>query len=295
MSAEEATAQLTGNTKPVNCFDGKKKRNFQLTLNYEQNPDINQARVELLKKYHLVLNYLVSLKFQYIISCIELNTNGYYHIHIFIQFNTPHRLSINKLEGAHVEICRGSVNQNIDYIKKEGTILDELGNAKFILGNPTIKDVIKSKMSDILENIDFRYYRVCKEIKKDYQPTFNTPKNVYIIKDLNDLHISLLSNDYQFLCVQNGKIRILPSNLILKNNQLITKNLNFIFNKFNEPNNKHYPADINNIIIEYKEKYNIKYYLGEYDKLITKIIDLDNNNENEGELDSDYSESEYEE
>lgn len=278
MSAEEeATAQFTGNTNTVNCFDGKKKRMFQLTLNFEQDPDRNKARVELLKKYHNVLNYLTSLKYQYIISCIELNTNNYYHIHIFIQFDTPHKLNITKLEGAHVEICKGSVNQNIDYIKKDGAILDELGNAKLILGNPSIKDVIKTKMSDIIENINFRYYRICKEIKHDHQPTFNTPKTVYIIDNLEHLfnHPDKNNfNDYQFLQIKKGKIKQIWPNLVIKKNQFNKQNLDYIFNKFNEPADyKFYPADINNILIEHGNIYPM-YLLNDYYNLINVVNDL---------------------
>lgn len=287
MSGENlATAQTSGNTKPE-VFNAKKKRMFQLTLNYEQDPDIEQAKVILLKKYDTLMKYLRGLKYQYIYSCLETNEKGYYHIHIFIQFNTPHNLSIPKCEGAHIEECKGSINQNINYIKKEGTILNELGKPNYITGNPNIKDISLSRISDIHNNIDYRFYNVVKKIKQDIQPTFNTKKIVYLIDFLDDLDKNRF-NDYQFFITKNKKIKACPHNLILTFKQAKNeKYLDWIFNKFNKPNNKFYPADIENIIIETNQVW-IERDLITYHDLITATIHLSN----DGEIDSSYNSSE---
>ena len=114
MTAEVMTAQATGNTNTSACL---KARSFQLTLNE-------------VDKYNNVLNYLNSLKsVDYIISCREIApTTGHKHIHIYIHCKTTLRLSLKKCCGAHVEICRGSPKQNIDYIRKDGQIIDEIGD-----------------------------------------------------------------------------------------------------------------------------------------------------------------------
>ena len=92
-------------------------RRFQLTLN----------QVEL---YDDIVSYLVQRKsFKYLLSCKEkAPSTDHEHIHIFVCFSNAVRLSQTKLAGAHVEICHGSNKQNIDYIRKDGNIIEELGD-----------------------------------------------------------------------------------------------------------------------------------------------------------------------
>ena len=94
------------------------------------------------KSYQLTLNevffyddvkeYLTNLKaFNYLISCQELApTTGHKHIHIYCQFDKTIRLSKRKTYGAHIEKCRGTPQQNVAYIKKDGNILDEIGECR---------------------------------------------------------------------------------------------------------------------------------------------------------------------
>ena len=91
-------------------------RRFQLTLNQ-------------VEKYETLKEYLVNHNtFKYLLSCKEkAPTTGHEHIHIFVCFSNSIKLSIKKTCGAHIEYCRGSVKQNINYIKKDGNILDEIG------------------------------------------------------------------------------------------------------------------------------------------------------------------------
>lgn len=273
MSNKMATALLSGNTNTDNR--AKKKRIFQITLNYEQNPDIETSKSILLNKYDKIKSYLLSLKYNYIISCIEQNKKGFYHIHIFIQFTTPHRLSIKNLEGAHIEDCKGSVNQNLQYIKKDGNILDEFGTPRFILGNPHIKDIIKANYDEILEECDYRYYRVCKDIKKDNPPTFNTKKHLYLIYDINNLPESF--NNYIFFNLYSKlKINSISFNIIIENKNIYIHTLNAILNKFNKPFKNIYPSYINNIILEIKN-FDTS-ILDNYKNMISEITYLDNYN-----------------
>lgn len=62
----------------------------------------------------------------YAIACLELApSTGHQHIHIYIHFNNAIKLDPTKLLGAHLEVCKGSPKQNIDYIKKDGNIIWE--------------------------------------------------------------------------------------------------------------------------------------------------------------------------
>lgn len=93
-----------------------RSRSFQLTCN---NLESYEASVNELKK---------SKTLDYIIACRELApTTGHVHYHIYAHHYDARLLNIGNLNGAHVEICRGNVQQNINYIKKDGEIVLEEG------------------------------------------------------------------------------------------------------------------------------------------------------------------------
>lgn len=232
-------------------FDSKKKNCFFITLNDETNEDKELSKQSLLNKYNNIKNYLLSLKYTYFISYMELNTKGYYHIHIFIQFNTPHKLSIKKMEGANIQIMKTSVNQCIKYIQKSGEKLDEFGNPNYITGNPSIKDIALSTHNQIIENLsDYRYYNVIKKIKHDIQPLLNCKKNVYILKNITKEHENKFLN-YQFFDKDNNnKIHKWCPNMIIKNIYVSIPMLKVLFNHFNEPiQHKYYPNDVENVLL----------------------------------------------
>lgn len=91
-------------------------RRFQLTINE-------------VEKYEELKSYLKSFNsFRYIISCKETAPEtGHVHIHIYVCYNQLVYLYLNKVCGAHVEVCKGSNDSNVDYIKKEGDIIEEEG------------------------------------------------------------------------------------------------------------------------------------------------------------------------
>ena len=107
----------------------KSGKAFQLTLNQVECFDELRA-------------YLLGLKLlNYMIACKEIApTTGHEHIHVYVQFMDSVKLAIKKLCGAHVEKCRGSAQQNIAYIKKDGDVIYEHGEAR-LKGGHTIKEV----------------------------------------------------------------------------------------------------------------------------------------------------------
>lgn len=114
MASEVMASHVPGNTKLGRC---QKFRSYQLTLNT-------------VEKYETLKEELLKLKtLNYLISCLEeAPTTGHKHIHIYIHFSNSIKLNKKILAtGVHIEGCLGSPKQNIDYIKKDGHILDEVG------------------------------------------------------------------------------------------------------------------------------------------------------------------------
>lgn len=139
----------SGNTKP-----SLKARHFQLTLNE-------------VDKFEKVKNYLCSSKMlNYIIACEEVApSTGHKHIHIYVQFTQMKSLSIKKCEGAHIELCKGTPQQNQAYIKKDGNIIFEEGELRST-GAKSIKDV-KQMSREEREDLDIRYYNIVKQINSE--------------------------------------------------------------------------------------------------------------------------------
>ncbi|AYP28810.1 MAG: replication-associated protein [Tirithivirus golfim] len=109
MDAEGMDAERVGNTS-------LRARAFQFTLNE-------------IDRWEELEDYLLSLKTcDYCIACKEkAPTTGHEHIHCYAHFSTSRNISIKKCAGAHIEICRGSPQQNIAYIEKDGDIITEWG------------------------------------------------------------------------------------------------------------------------------------------------------------------------
>lgn len=148
MTPEETTPQAPGNTN-TGAF---RARAFLLTLNE-------------IEKYEYLKDTILKLKScDYFLAALEkAPTTGHEHIHIYIHFTDHYKLSKKILSfGAHIDICRGSPQQNIKYVKKDGNILDEIGNEPH-QGLKTVNDL---KQMDISE-IPPQYYNIYKKIKED--------------------------------------------------------------------------------------------------------------------------------
>lgn len=83
-------------------------------------------------KYQQIRQYLTNLKnFQYLVAAKEIcPETKREHIHIYCQFKKPSNVSQNKCFNAHLDVSRGTPEQNIKYVKKDGNILDEIGEHK---------------------------------------------------------------------------------------------------------------------------------------------------------------------
>lgn len=132
----------------------KKAKDYQITLNQ-------------VDKWEKVSKYLLSLKgITYLIAGKEkAPTTQHEHIHCYIQFKYSVSLSLKKLEGAHIEICKGTPQQNKDYIMKSGNIILQKGVLRPWGGFSIsyIKDLTDSER----ENLPFIYYTKLKALKLD--------------------------------------------------------------------------------------------------------------------------------
>lgn len=165
MAPNEMAPQRLGNTKA---------KRWQLTLN-----DCG--------RYEDLISYLLKLKsLKYLISCKELApTTNHEHIHIYVCFSGSVKLSINKLCGAHVESCRGSHKQNIDYIRKDGVILDEVGEEPRERGGS--HTVAELKQIQNPDELDFKEYNTWSKIRskeEDKNIFFNMLEEI----SMNNLH-----------------------------------------------------------------------------------------------------------
>ncbi|QIR82207.1 replication associated protein [Chicken virus mg6_2056] len=172
MATEEWQRNATGNTK---------SRSVQITLNEVDRYDELMANLETYKSL------------DYFISCEEVApTTGHKHIHIYAHFKNPIRLSYKKMCGAHVENCRGSPQQNIAYIEKDGNILEEWGKRPN-QGVKNIGDLMECSSEEVpanLKNIydkekekrnaENNFKNMLEEIKND---NLKGPKVIYITGD----------------------------------------------------------------------------------------------------------------
>lgn len=141
------TTQTSGNTNP-SVFRG---RAFLFTLNQTE-------------KYEDLKDLILGLKScDYFVSAKEIApTTGHEHIHIYAHFTNAYKLSKKILKiGAHVDICKGSPQQNIKYVKKDGDILDEFGDEPH-QGFHTVKDLKEINEPDSLNWNEYNTWRKIK-------------------------------------------------------------------------------------------------------------------------------------
>lgn len=76
-------------------------------------------------KYGLLSDAIkAKVNFKALISCKETApTTGHVHAHIYAMFTEPVRW--RQICGEHVEVCRGSHRKNIEYICKNGDIIEK--------------------------------------------------------------------------------------------------------------------------------------------------------------------------
>lgn len=143
---------------------------FLLTLNQVE-------KFEDLKKYVLALRHL-----RYAIAGLEVApSTGHQHIHIFLQFVISTRLSLNGIQHAHVDKCRGTPVQNKNYVSKDGNIIWEYGEMKG-KGFLSIEEV-KTLTQRERDKLPFQYYNLVEKMNnlENLQLfTANTNKHVKV-------------------------------------------------------------------------------------------------------------------
>lgn len=151
---------MASNDKASTRIGNSKARRFQLTLNQ-------------VEKYEQLKEYLIQHNtFKYLLSCKEkAPTTGHEHIHIFVCFKNSIKLSIKKSCGAHIECCRGTVKQNVDYIKKDGNILDEIGELPRERGGcHTVGELKQMEDPDELNHFELRTWeRIHEKMRREQE------------------------------------------------------------------------------------------------------------------------------
>lgn len=135
-TAQVTTAQDSGNTTPSSF----RARAFLFTLNQ-------------IDKYDELKELITKLKSNdYFLAAQEkAPTTGHEHIHIYAHFESSYKLNQKILDvGAHIDICKGSPKQNIAYVKKDGNILDEIGDEPTQGQMHTVKDLKEIKDPNFL-------------------------------------------------------------------------------------------------------------------------------------------------
>lgn len=170
MATEAMTTEARGNTKA---------RAFQLTLN----------NIELIEDLKNNLMTYKSLRYLMIGAIEKAPTTGHEHIHIYAYFKTPIRLSIKKCCGAHIETTKGTFNDNLQYLTKDGPLTFEWGERPH-QGLKTVKelkemniDEIPPQYYNIKERIDRKtkdendFFEMLDEIEND---NLKAPKIIYM-------------------------------------------------------------------------------------------------------------------
>jgi len=153
---------------PIANTQSKNSTAFLITLNQVD-------RFDKLKEYLSSFSSLV-----YAIAGLETApSTGHKHIHVFIQFAKSRRLSIRKLEGAHVDKCYGSPIQNRDYVKKEGNIIWEFGQIR-CGGLCRISDIYSMSQQERMF-LPLQYFNIVQKVNSEENQkllTINTHKQV---------------------------------------------------------------------------------------------------------------------
>lgn len=150
-TVEKATVK-SGNTKTD--LTQKKARNFLLTLN---DVSVYEFLADNLKAYK-TLGYLLAYK-------EKAPSTGHEHIHIYVHFTNAIKLSAKKVLGAHIDICRGTPQQVIKYVSKDGDLVEEYGE-KPKQGGKNIKEIREMKKED-RELLPINYFNIVEKINQE--------------------------------------------------------------------------------------------------------------------------------
>lgn len=88
---------------------------FQITINNPKDKELDHKNI-----LHILITNFKTLK--YCCMADEIGANGTPHTHIYVIFSSRIRFSKIKkhFPSAHIEVAHGSIQSNLDYIRKEG-------------------------------------------------------------------------------------------------------------------------------------------------------------------------------
>lgn len=136
---------------------------------------LNEQSIEF---YSDIKRYLTGLTQWNYFLCTEHIGSSNKHYHIFVQYKQSKYLSYSRIHGAHVEDCKGSAQQNIDYCwardekhLREGVtavLIDEEGEVGLKGGNWSVKRIKELDSPDELPGVLYNTYKKIKnKVKSD--------------------------------------------------------------------------------------------------------------------------------
>lgn len=152
MASVEKASVKSGNTKTD--LTQLKARNFLITVN---DVSMYEFIADNLKNYK-TLGYLLAYR-------EKAPTTGHEHIHIYAHFTNMIKLSPKKVYNAHIDICRGTPQQIIKYVSKDGDKVEEWGD-KPKQGGRNIKE-IKEMTREDRELLPVNYFNIVNKINQD--------------------------------------------------------------------------------------------------------------------------------
>lgn len=113
---------------------------------------------------------------QYVLGCGEVGESGTSHIHVYAVYKNAIELGTLKKQfpRAHFEKCRGSVNDNVEYISKDDPEPYEVGEKPLVVSEWRV-DVSSEVVALILEKglspieILSKYPRYCDYVVKNFR------------------------------------------------------------------------------------------------------------------------------
>lgn len=164
-------------------------RTYQITINNPEEKGFTDDKID-----------QIIAKSRVIFACYahEIGENGTPHVHIYLHFPTPRRFStLNKqFPGAHIEKTYGSVQDNIDYIKKQGKFADSAKSETTVEGSyrefGKVPSSLLQEFSDMEQVVDLldKGYSVTEIIK-----TF--PKYAFRVNNIEAVKQAFLSEKYR--------------------------------------------------------------------------------------------------
>lgn len=137
------------------------------------------------EKFEELKEFILSLDPDYAVAGKEIApTTGHEHIHIYVQFGKQKRICPQDFLGAHVDICRGTPQQNEEYVTKDGEVIWRHGILNRHGGRrlPTIEEAEKMDLSELKSRVSFHYYSAVQKLEqaKKKEPSWSKVKVIWI-------------------------------------------------------------------------------------------------------------------